>query len=68
MAELSVKWKRAIFAGAFLVLIVLSVDFWNWGSSRPVMLGMPFWVFWDILIVLMTGVYYILLGLYIWRD
>ncbi len=68
MAELSEKRKRIVFAAGFLILLILSVDFWNWNSSKPLIMGMPFWVVWDIVIVLLIGVYYILFCRYLWRD
>ena len=68
MAELSEKWKRIVFAAGFVLLIVLAVDCWNWPASKPLIAGMPSWVIWDIAIVLMTGIYFLLFSIHIWRD
>ncbi len=68
MTELSEKRKRMIFAGGLVLLVALSMDFWNWTSAVPLVLGMPFWVIWNILIVLATGFYFLMFSLYLWRN
>ncbi len=68
MTELSEKRKRIMFVAGFVALVIISVDFWNWTSSKPLIMGMPFWVVWDIIVVILTGIYYILFCTYLWRD
>ena len=65
MAGLSVKM---VFAAGFLLLMALSIDFWEWNEGGPDIAGMPYWVLWSMAIVIATGIYYILFSKYIWRD
>jgi hypothetical protein len=65
MAGLSVK---TAFGAAFAALILLSLDIWNWALGGPDVVGMPYWVVWDIAMVIATGIFYLLLSLYVWRD
>ncbi len=68
MAKLSEKRKHTLFAAGFVLLIALSMDVWNWTSGMPFLLGMPFWVIWDIIVVILIGLYYLLFCAYFWRD
>ncbi len=35
--------RHWIFAGAFGLIFVLAMDFWNWGEIGPIFLGLPVW-------------------------
>ena len=65
MTDLSVKMA---FILAFGLLICLSIDVWNWRSAEPLIAGMPYWVLWSMLIVIVIGIYYALFSKYVWRD
>ncbi len=53
---------------AFLVLVAMSIDIWNWGKSKPFFMAMPYWVWHVILILLLTSLFYALFAKYGWRE
>jgi len=65
--ELPERRKRIVFAGGFILLLIAATDVWNWNDHSRVW-GLPVWVLWHIVIVILTGVYYILFSRHIWRD
>ncbi len=65
--ELPEKRKRIVFAAGFVLLVISAMDVWNWGGNT-LLHGLPVWVIWHIIIVILTGIYYILFSRHIWRD
>ena len=65
--ELPEKRKHILFAAGFILLLIAATDIWNWNDDS-LMWGLPVWVIWHIVIVILTGIYYILFCSYIWRD
>ena len=63
--ELSVQapgWVRDPYFCSFLLLFLLAMDFWAWGSSHPQWAGMPLWLGYFVLLsglqtVLMIGLF-----------
>jgi len=52
----------------FITLFFLSIDFWNWGSSKPLFLGLPFWLFYLLFLTLfLSGVFY-MFSKFFWRE
>jgi len=52
----------------FIFLFLLSIDFWNWGASKPLFLGLPFWVFYLLFLTLfLSGIFY-LFAKFFWRE
>jgi hypothetical protein len=62
------KKDNAIVYLVFIVIFLLSLDFWGWGQSKPMFLGMPLWVYYLIIITLLTSVAFYILAKYYWRD
>jgi len=60
--------KNAVVYLLFIVLFLASLDFWGWGQYRPLILGMPFWVYYLIIITLLTSVAFYLFSKHFWRD
>jgi solute:Na+ symporter, SSS family len=54
--------KRPYFYG-FIILLVLAVDFWNWGNRPVIVFGLPLWVFYFILLSLLQTLLMI-----VWRK
>jgi hypothetical protein len=52
----------------YALIVLLSLDFWNWGRSQPVILGMPYWVIAFILLNLTLSAYYFLFSRKYWGD
>lgn len=59
--------KRIVFAAGFVLLLIAATDIWNWDNDN-LMCGLPVWIIWHIVVVVLTGIYYILFSHYIWRD
>ncbi len=60
--------KRLISFLIFIILFVLSLDFWGWNQSNPKMLGLPIWVYYLILITVSLTLFFYILAKNIWRD
>ena len=52
----------------FAAIVVLSLDFWNWGAAMPLLFGMPYWVVAFIALNLIISIYYLLFCRFYWRD
>jgi hypothetical protein len=60
--------KNAFTYLLFIVLFILSLDFWGWGQSKPLLLGMPLWVYYILILTLITSfIFYLFIKVY-WRD
>ena len=43
----------------FISLFLLSLDFWAWNQAEPLFLGLPFWVYYFIILTFFTaGIFY----------
>ena len=52
----------------YALILLLSLDFWNWGKAEPFVWGMPYWVFVFIVLNLLLSAYYYLFSRLYWRD
>ena len=52
----------------FLILVILSIDFWNWKKAKPFFFGIPYWMWYIVSIVLLTAIFYALFAKYEWRE
>jgi len=52
----------------FIGLFLLSLDFWGWRQYNPLILGLPFWVYYLLIITLLTSVSFYLFSIRFWRD
>jgi len=63
------KNKKNIFAFLiFFTIFILSLDFWQWTDNHPFFLGLPLWIYYLIIITLLTSVYYFFITKNIWSD
>ena len=61
--------RRALpWVVGFAAILLLSLDFWNWGRAYPLVFGMPYWVVFFILLNLLLSVFYLLFGRLYWRE
>ena len=42
----SVRTGHWVYAGIFILIFLLAMDFWRWGSVGPLFLGLPLWAWW----------------------
>ncbi|MBN2065778.1 MAG: hypothetical protein JW771_03100 [Candidatus Thermoplasmatota archaeon] len=52
----------------FIVLFLLSLDFWGWGQTNPLILGLPFWVWYLVILTLATAVAFYLFSKCYWGE
>ena len=62
------KKDNVIVYLVFIVIFLLSLDFWGWGQSKPMIFGMPLWVYYILIITLLTSVAFYIFSKYYWRD
>jgi hypothetical protein len=49
----------------FIFLFLLSLDFWGWNQEKPMVLGLPIWIYYLIILTLLTsGVFFIFTKFY----
>lgn len=60
--------KRWLWWILLCVLAALSMDFWNWGKERPIILALPFWVWYVMVLVLIYALSFALFTMYEWRE
>jgi hypothetical protein len=62
------KKDNALWYLFFILLFLLSLDFWNWGQSKPLILGLPFWVYYLIILTLLTSLVFYAFSKFYWRN
>ena len=52
----------------FIFIFILSIDIWAWDLDEPKILGLPFWIYYLIILTLITSfAFYIFANKY-WED
>ena len=62
------KKENIIVYIVFIVIFLLSLDFWGWGQYKPLILGMPLWVYYLLILTLLTSVAFYLFSKSFWSD
>ena len=62
------KKENIIVYIVFIVLFLFSLDFWGWGQYMPLILGMPLWVYYLIILTMLTSVAFYLFSKSYWSD
>ena len=60
--------KNIVWYLIFVLLFVLSMDFWAWDKTKPLVFGLPFWVFYYVFITLLVSFVFFLFVRFYWRD
>ncbi|KYK23877.1 hypothetical protein AYK24_06990 [Thermoplasmatales archaeon SG8-52-4] len=60
--------RNVIWYFVFILLFILSLDFWNWGQSKPLFFGLPFWVYYLLILTLLTSFAFYGFTKFYWRD
>ena len=62
------KKKYLIWFILFIFIFILSNDYWNWNKSNPIILGLPLWMIYFIILTLLTSFAFYLFSTYYWSD
>jgi len=52
----------------FIILFILSLDFWGWNQATPLLLGLPLWVYYLFILTISLSFAYLVLSKYYWRE
>jgi hypothetical protein len=52
----------------FIGLFLLSMDFWGWNQSKPLILGLPLWVIYLLILTLASSIIFYLFSKTYWED
>ena len=62
------KKENAIVYIVVIVIFLFSLDFWGWEQYKPLILGMPLWVYYLLILTLLTSVAFYLFSKSYWSD
>jgi len=62
------RYNKLVWFTIFALVFLLSLDFWNWGKSKPFFLGLPFWIIYFIILTLSLTPLFYLFSRDIWRE
>lgn len=60
--------QNAAWIVSWLVLVILGLDFFNWGKTPHLILGLPGWLWWNIGLVLLVSFVYFILTRFAWEE
>lgn len=60
--------EKVVWIVSWLVIVVASLDFTNWGMIPKLYLGLPGWLWWDVALVGITSLVFFGLSRFAWRD
>ncbi|MBN2380788.1 hypothetical protein JXM67_13400 [candidate division WOR-3 bacterium] len=60
--------KKLGWLTSWMVLVILSLDFFNWDRLPRLLLGLPGWLWWEVLLVLLTALVFGLLSRFAWGE
>jgi len=62
------KKSNVIWYLLFIVTFLLSLDFWGWGQAKPLIIGLPLWVWYLLVLTLFTSFAFYVFCKFVWRD
>ena len=68
MPEAENRGGAWIWLGIFGVLFILSNDFWAWGSDKPILVGLPWWIWYFFGLNLLLVVAMIVFVKVFWKN
>jgi len=52
----------------FIILFILSLDFWGWNQGTPLLFGLPLWVYYLFILTTSLSFAYLILSKYYWGE
>jgi hypothetical protein len=62
------KKNNVIWYIFFIGLFLLSMDFWGWNQSKPLIFGLPLWIVYLLILTLSTSIIFYLFSKTYWED
>ena len=62
------KKSNALWYIILILLFFASLDFWAWNKTSPMILGLPFWMYYLLILTLLTSIIFYLFSKYYWRG
>jgi hypothetical protein len=62
------KKNNIIWYIIFTTIFLLSMDYWGWYNSKPLILGLPLWIIYFIILTLSTSVIFYLFSETHWEH
>lgn len=60
--------RNAAWIVSWMVLVLLGLDFFNWGKTPRLILGLPGWLWWNVGLVLLISLVYFILTRFSWEE
>jgi hypothetical protein len=60
--------QKVVWIVSWLALVLLGLDFFNWGKTPRLLLGLPGWLWWEVGLVLLVAAVFGLLSRFAWGD
>ncbi|GIV65076.1 MAG: hypothetical protein KatS3mg046_336 [Bellilinea sp.] len=68
MNNKTAKSKPGLWLAGWLAIVLLGMDFYNWGKPPRLILGLPDWVWFDVVLILLTSLIFAYLSTHHWED
>jgi hypothetical protein len=60
--------KNVFWYIIFIFLFLASLDFWAWNKNNPMLLGLPFWMYYLLLLTIFSSFIFYLFTRYYWSE
>ncbi len=61
------KKENVFWYFMFILLFIFSLDFWSWNLSKPLVFGLPLWIYYLLILTLLTSVVFYVFSKIYWR-
>ena len=62
------KKSNVIWYFLFIIVFLLSLDFWTWEQAEPLIIGLPFWIWYLIFLTLFTALVFYAFSRFAWSE
>lgn len=60
--------KNYIWYLLFILIFILSLDYWQWNVHNPLFFGLPIWVIYFFTLTILTSFTFYIFSKYYWSD
>ncbi len=51
-----------------IIIFILSFDFWAWNKAEPLILGLPFWVYYMLFLTISLAIFFYIISKNVWSE